>query len=542
MNDMSLKDVLENAVRNYGNNVAYSFFNKNKYVEISYSQFYTHVIKLGTYINNLHLKHKRVAIMGKNCYEWALSYMAVACGIGVVVPLDKELTPYEISTYIKKASVDCIIYSNDLEDKIFEATKYLKIKKIAFLNSSKNSLNVNRIIEKDYKPSDIQLYCETKIDPNALGALLFTSGTTKTPKIVMLSQNNIINDVILCINSFPVSSKDKFLSILPLHHMYECTAGFILPIYLGASVHYIQGLRYLKDELIKVNPSIILCVPRVIESFYEIIVKEIKKQKLDKLIKILMNLSNIFGKNNMKMRRMIFSKIHKNFGKNFRFFICGGAAMNIEIAKYMNKLGIVIFEGYGITECSPIVSCNNFEGNKLGSTGKPFSSLDVKINNPDENGIGEIFIKGSIVMLGYYKNHKLNKKVFKNGYFNTEDLGYIDEDGYLYIVGRTKNLILGADGENIFPEEIETLLSNYDIIREVVVSGKASKNSVNLIANIVINDDYVKNNNILKADIPNIIQKIIDETNKKLVYFKRVNSFNIMEHEFEKTSTLKIKR
>lgn len=541
MRSISIKEVLENTVKNYGNNIAYTYFNKNKFIEVRYYEFYNDIVKLGAYINSLKLKNKRIAIIGKNSYEWALSYMSVVCGGFVVVPFDKELTSYEISTYSKKANIDCIIYSNELEDKVLEGCKKTKIKKISFLQSDK-TISIPEILQKKFKSVDLENYCKTEIDPNDLTALLFTSGTTKTQKIVMLSQNNIMNDVIMCNNAFNLTEKDKFFSLLPLHHMYECTAGFLLPIYLGASVHYIRGFRYIKNELLTSNPTIILCVPRVIETFYNIITKEIRDKNLYKVVKFLMKITNAVFKNNYIIKKKIFGQIHKNFGKNFRFFICGGAPMNIEIAKYMNKLGFRIFEGYGITECSPIVSVNNFDYNKLGSTGKVFKGLKVKIVNPDNNGVGEIYVKGPTVMLGYYKNYKLNKKVFHNGYFNTEDLGYIDSEGYLYIVGRTKNLILGPNGENIFPEEIENLLLQNNIIKEVIVSGKTTRNNVNLCADIVVNSDYLKENNISKKDLPIIIQGIIDETNRKIVFFKRISSFNIMNHEFEKTSTLKIKR
>lgn len=541
MKNISIKEVFENTVKKSGNNIAYTYFNKNKLIEVRYSEFYNDVVKLGTYINHLKLKNKRIAIIGKNSYEWALSYMAVVCGGFIVVPFDKELTSYEISTYLKRANIDCIIYSNEIEDKVLEGCKKLKIKKISFFESDK-TISISEIIQKKFNSADLEEYCNIEIDPNELTALLFTSGTTKIPKIVMLSQNNIINDVIMCNNAFDLTEKDKFFSLLPLHHMYECTAGFLLPIYLGASVHYIRGFRYIKNELLLSNPTIILCVPRVIETFYDIITKEIRNKKLDKVVNFLITLTNTMFKNNYKIKKKIFTQIHKNFGKNFRFFICGGAPMNIEIAKYMSKLGFRIFEGYGITECSPIVSVNNFDFNKLGSTGKVFYGLKVKIINPDSNGVGEIYVKGPTVMLGYYKNYKLNKRVFKNGYFNTEDLGYIDDEGYLFIVGRTKNLILGPNGENIFPEEIENLLLQNNIIKEVIVSGKTTRNNINLSADIVVNNEYLKENNISKKDLPIIIQEIIDETNKKIVFFKRINSFNIMNHEFEKTSTLKIKR
>lgn len=537
----SIKDVFIRTVNLYPDNVAYSFYVNNKLVKVKYKEFYEDVLKLGIYINKLKLKNKRIAIIGKNCYQWAMSYVAIMCSGNVVVPLDKELTDFEISNNIKRADVDCIFYSNDLEEKVLLSLKDMKVKSIAFEESGK-SIWIGKILEKDISDRDRTDFIDIKCDPNKLAALLFTSGTTRTYKIVMLSQHNLLSDVLMCNKAFHLNSEDKFFSLLPLHHMYECTAGFLLPLFLGASVHYVSGFRHIKKELLVTNPTIILCVPRIIEIFYESIFKEIKNQKKTKLVNIIMKLTNIFGKYKFNIKKKVFSTVHESFGNKFRFFICGGAPMNIEIAKYMTNLGIRIFEGYGITECSPIVSVNTFENNRLGSTGKVFNGLDVKIENPDNDGIGEVLVKGPTVMLGYYRNYKLNKKVFKKNYFNTEDLGYIDSDGYLYIVGRTKNLILGPNGENIFPEEIESLLLQSEIIKEVVISGKNFKNNVQLIANIVVNDDYLRQNSVRKNEVVDYIQSIVNDVNNKVAFYKRINSFNIMDGEFEKTSTLKIKR
>lgn len=551
----NLKDMLESSVALYGDKAA--FLSKKKdhpdYFPITYKQYQSDVNAFGTALLSLGLKGGKIALIGENRYEWSTSYLAVVNGTATVVPLDKELPAHEIETLIKRSKADAIIYSGSVKEKIEPLT--LKPTTLRYLISmdadtdNGNILSYKALLEKGHRliKEGNRDFLDAAVDADIMNMLLFTSGTTDQAKAVMLSHRNICENLMNMCSMLYIDDKDIFLSILPIHHTYESTCGFLCQIYRGSTIAYCEGLRHIVKNLKESQCTMMLGVPLVFESMYRQIMNQAIKQKGKGKIKFALGLSNTLRKVKLDIRHMLFAQIHEGLGGHIRMFISGAAGIDPQIARGFRDLGISLVQGYGLTECAPILALNRDINYKDEAAGLPLPNLQVEIDQPDEEGIGEIKCKGSSVMLGYYEDPEATAKVLKDGWFYTGDSGFIDKDGFVHITGRKKNVIITGNGKNVFPEEIETLLNRSPYIKESLVYGKGESDGDTIVcAKLVpdhekINED-IENNAAPGKTAEEIIEKEVKRVNKELVSYKHIKNFTIQEEEFIKTTTKKIKR
>lgn len=547
----NLKQMLEESAKLYKDNTAYLVKNdKKEYINIMYPQVLDDMNALGTALIDLGLKGKRIAVIGENRYEWAISYLAVINGVGVIVPLDKQLPQNEIISCMERAEVDCVIYSGKLQetiDVIAEmedmASFYINMD---LENEDGKYLSLKKLINKgkELVKSGNSEYIDTKIDIDDMAELLFTSGTTAKSKAVMLSQKNIVYNLHQMCQMVHIKDDDVFLSMLPMHHVYECVCGFLVPLYRGAAVAYCEGLRYIQKNLEEAHVSVFLSVPLVFETLYKKIWEAIDKQGKTKLVKTMIKITNILDKVGIHLKRKIFKDIHNQLGGRARLYIAGAAGINPEVSKGFRDFGILAIQGYGLTECAPIVAVNKSNAYKDASVGLPLVGTELMVVNVNEDGVGEIITKGDHVMLGYYENEEATKENLKDGWFYTGDLGYQDDDGFVYITGRKKNVLITKNGKNVYPEEIEALLNDSDYIEESMVYLKPVKDDLVLSAEIRVNKEYIEENfkDISKEELKKIIWEEVKRIQQDLVIYKHIKEIHIRETEFEKTTTLKIKR
>ena len=542
---MNLKDMLYKTTLRNQNKVAFRLKdNEGKIVNKTYLDFRKDVEALGTKLIEMGLKDRRIAIMGKNSYEWSVSYLACVI-IGIVVPIDKESSDDNIKEFINKARADAIIADTKYLDRIEKIKINKKLIKIDMQNTLKYT-NFGYLIDdgKMLISNGNRDFIDTKINPDEMKILLFTSGTTGNSKGVMLSHNNICSNIISVAKIVKVDNSTSVLSILPLHHTYECTLGFLLVLYGGGNIAYIDGLKYITKNIQEYNPTFILCVPLLLENVYKKIIKTLKTSLPKKYTQ---NEDNIIQNIPFYLKPIIKRKIKKSLGGKIKTFIVGAAAIKPEIVESFFSLGIKVLQGYGLTECSPLVAGNNDTCYKAASCGMPIPDVEYKIDKPNEDGVGEIIARGPNIMLGYYENQEATNKVLINGWFHTGDLGYIDDEEFLYITGRSKNLILTKNGENIYPEEIESILNDSDLIEESLVIGTSNgKDDVQVKAKIFPNieaiKEYLGNKVPSKEDISKIMNDLIKKVNEKLPNFKHIKSYKIMDEDFERTTTNKVKR
>ncbi len=533
---------------------------KDPYKIITYKEFKEDIWALGTaLISKLNLKDKRVIIVGETQYGWYVSYMALLCGGIMAIPTDRELPLNEFENIIKRSKANAIIYSSkkagdikDIKEKIPEIEYFIEMKEDKPLEGKDVGLQYliqegKKIIESGSKTFD-----EIEIDPEEFKILFFTSGTTANAKGVMLNNRNLaenINAVTAYVKIYPT---DRLFSVLPLHHCYESTIGFLYPLSQGASVAICEGLRYIVPNLQESHPTAILTVPLLVESLYKKINEKIVKNKKDKLIKTMISVTNALKQSGIDIKRKVFKEIYDNLGGKLRIIVSAAAPIDKQVGEWLEGIGITFLQGYGLTETAPISALTPEYKTCVGSVGKAIVKADIKIDNPNENGEGEILIKSPTLMMGYYENEEETKKAIdSDGYFNSGDIGYIDEEGYIFITGRSKNVIVTQNGKNIYPEEIEMLLDKVDEIKESMVYGqKPEKNSKKEAKELIITarviPDYEKIEEIYgkkdKDEIYDIIWKKIKEVNEKLESFKAVKKLEIKTGEFEKSSTMKIKR
>lgn len=550
-----LKDMLYSSVEIYGDKAA--FLSKPKgsseYVPISYNQYKSDVNAMGTAFIDLGLKNQRIALIGENRYEWSISYLSTVNGTGVVVPLDKELPANEIELLLERSGAIAIIYSESIKDKIEPlAPKATSLQYFISMDKEEDEgkfLSFHRLLQKGHEllKEGNREFVDAQIDVEAMNMLLFTSGTTDTAKAVMLSHKNIAENLMGMCSMLYIDEKDIFLSILPIHHTYECTCGFLCQLYRGCTIAYCEGLRHIVKNLKESKTTIMLGVPLVFESMYRQIMHQAVKAKGEKKIRFAIKLSNSLRKIGIDIRAKLFKQIHEGLGGHMRLFISGAAAIDPQIAKGFRELGISLVQGYGLTECSPIVALNRDKFYKDEAAGLPMPNLQLEIDNPDEDGIGEIKCTGPSVMLGYYENPEATAEVIKDGWFYTGDSGFIDEDGFVHITGRKKNVIITGNGKNVFPEEIETLLNRSLYIKESLVYGKGQSDGDTVIcAKIVPDIDKIKEdkeqNQIKDEPVEKIIENEVKNINRAMTNYKHVKEITLQEEEFIKTTTKKIKR
>ena len=535
---------------------------KEPYKEFTYKDFGDDVLALGTaMIKLLNLKDKRIIIIGETQYDWYISYMATLCGVGIAVPVDRELPVNELENVVKRSRASAIIYSEKKADDIKkikelvpEVEYYIEMKKDNELDGK--DVGIKYLIDNGKRIilSGDNSFENIEIDPEEFKVLLFTSGTTSNSKGVMLCNKNLaenINAVNAYVKLYPT---DRLFSVLPLHHTYESTIGFLLPIAQGCSVAVCEGLRYIVPNLQEAKPTAVLTVPLLVESIYKKINETIKKSHKEKLVNSMIHITNGLKAVGIELKKKVFKEIYDNLGGNIRIIVSAAAPIDKKVGNWLEDIGIMFLQGYGLTETAPIAALTPEYKPMVGSAGKAIVQAEIKVDNPNENGEGEIMIKSPTLMLGYYEDEKATKEAIEpDGFFHSGDVGYIDNEGYIYITGRSKNVIVTQNGKNIYPEEIEMLLEKIPEIKEVMVYGKSPegndekrKDEKELIitARVIVDKEKVQelHGDISDKEIYDIIWEQIKQVNKKLTSYKAVKALEFKEGEFEKTSTMKIKR
>lgn len=542
-----LKDMLEKTANKNGKKIAFKLKDNNgKIIKKTYIEFKNDVESLATKLIDLGLKNERIAVMGKNSYKWAISYLASTI-VGVVVPIDKEASKENIKDFLNTSNSKAIIADDKYLNEIFEFKDRLKNETLLIdMQNTSKYMNIADLIKEGQELilDGNEEYKNITINPDEMKILLFTSGTTGNSKAVMLSHKNICSNIVSIASIVKVDNLTSVLSILPLHHTYECTIGYLLVIYGGGKISYCEGLRYITKNIQEFKPTFILCVPLLLENVYKKVTKTLKTSLPEKYTK---DESKMIDNLPFYLKAIVKRKVKKSLGGNIKTFIVGAAAIKPELVEAFFKLGIKVLQGYGLTECSPLVAGNNDFYYKAASCGMPIPNVEYKIDNPNDEGIGEIIVKGPNVMLGYYENKEATDKVLKEGWFHTGDLGYIDEERFLYISGRSKNMILTKNGENIYPEEIENILNDNELIEESLVIGASNgKDDVQVKAKIFPNIDAIKEylgkKFPTKEEISKTLNEVVKKANEKLPNFKHIKSFKIMDEDFERTTTNKVKR
>ena len=543
----SIKEMLDLAVKEAGDKIAFQYKDENdKIVEVTYKQFVTDTEELGTALANINMQDKHIAMIGENSYKWLTVYLTVLKSTGVFVPVDKELTVKEIINVLRHSESEVLFYSERYEKWIEEIKQELPNIKF-FIGLDRKEDNENILSYTKFKENGKKLleqgskiYTDLKDDENNLKLLIYTSGTTGTPKGVMLTEHNLISVAYYGLQVAEI--KTKCLSVLPYHHTYEAVAGILVALHKHACICINDSLKNVLKNLQLYKPDYIYLVPAFTEIFYKNIWNNAQKTGKDKALKIMIPISNALRKIGIDLRGVFFKSIHEAFGGNLKEIVCGGAPIRPKIGKFFNDIGITLFNGYGISECSPLVSVNRLHFNDSSTVGVVLPCCEIKFENVNSDGDGEICVKGDIVMKGYYKDQEKTDRVLKDGWFNTEDYGHINKKGQLVINGRKKNLIVLDNGKNVYPEEIENYILGIPYVQEVVVRGKknAIGQEVALVAEVFLNKEKIEELNI--ENVKETIKADVSEACKELPIYKHISDIEIREKEFEKTTTNKIKR
>ena len=528
---------------------------KEPFTEITYKEFKDDVIALGTALTKKYnLKDERIIIIGENTYHWYVSYMAAVCGAGIAVPIDKELPINEIENVIKRAKASVVIYSTKKKENIKKVEDKLPFVKYFMQMNSDDKLTgrnigLNTVIEEGKKivNKGDNSYIDIKIDPEEFKVLIFTSGTTSQAKGVMICNRNLAENVNAVNPYVHLDENDRFFSVLPLHHCYECSIGFLLPMAVGASIVVCQGLKYIVNNMKETNPTALLAVPLLIESLYKKINKSIEKGGKAGLVNSMIHVTNALKAVGIDIKKKVFSEIYENLGGKLNFIVSAAAPIDPKAGKWVQDIGINFLQGYGLTETSPIAALTPDYEPKLGSAGKALVCSKLKIKNPNEKGEGEVLIKSSTLMLGYYENEEATKEAIQDGWFNSGDIGYLDKDGFLFITGRSKNVIVTQNGKNIYPEEIEIMLGKIPEIKECMVYGKEieGEKELTITARVIPNYEEIEElhgKDLTEEQIHDIIWEEIKKVNRTLTSYKAIKKLEIKKGDFEKTTTMKIKR
>ena len=551
----NIKEILYNSVEKYGEHTAFIIKhkeNENKvtYENITYKKLLEDVNSLGTKLFDLGYQDKRIAIVGRNSYEWALAHLANQLGGIVSVPLDKELQLDELESSLERSKADIVVFDEKYIENIEEIKRRnnTNLKEYISMRSLENYKDIHTLINEGKKLIEAgnRKFLDKKIDSNKMSILLFTSGTTSKSKAVMLSQKNIASNVYAMQLVERFYETDVNLAFLPFHHIFGSTAMIVMLAY-GITTAFPDGLRYVAQNLKEYKVSVFVGVPLLVEAIYKKIEKGIEEQGKTKLVKVAKAVSNFLLKFGIDIRRRLFKDIINELGGHMRFVISGGAPLDKKVAKGFNELGVSLVQGYGLTETAPVIAAENDRKVRYGSIGVPMDNVEVEFENKDENGIGELKVKGPNVMLGYYENEEATNEVLKDGWFYTGDLGYMDKDGYIFITGRKKDMIVLKNGKKVFPEELEILVNRLDEVAECMVFGmpdKKDKNDIKLSVKIVYNKEYVKEKypNMEQEELRKIIWEKIKEINKTFPPYKYIKNMILTDKELIKTTTQKIKR
>lgn len=555
-NFKNYKEMLQQSVELYGDSPAFRVKNSiGQIYDVSYNQYKADIDALGTALLELGLKDCRICVAGANSYKWCTSYYSIVSGVGVVVPTDKELPFDDIKSIIETSESSAIIFDKKFGEKILSERKNLPENLIYISMDLREDedgvLSYNSLLRRGYELVELgdRKFTDAEVFGNKLTVLLFTSGTTGMSKAVMLSAENICSDIMSIMGIVKINKGERILSVLPIHHTYECTVTFLCCIYGGVTICFCDGLRYMMKNFEEYKPNILIVVPLILENFYKRINKAIEKERGAKAkIALGSAISKMTKAFHYDSSDRFFGEIKKAFGGEIRLIISGAAGIDPKILRDMNKFGITTFQGYGMTECSPIVICNSDKESKPESIGRAIPNVEAKINNPDENGVGEICIKGPMVMLGYYKNDEATAQSFDlDGWYHTGDLGTVDNDGYYYICGRCKSVIVTANGKNVYPEELEALLMKDKRIKEAFVLGQDDERGKTMVYAKILPDkkEIMKlygNRNVNENEVSKCVADAVKEINNSVVSYKKIKQYEIVEKEFKKTTTAKIKR
>ncbi len=547
-----LKDMLNKTEKLYANRPAYKIkIEEGKYQVYTHKEVRDMINALGTSLINLGLKGKRIAVIGENRYEWEIAYLSIVCGTGIVVPLDKSLPANELELLIERSDIEAIFYTKKYSEIIqnIRLSEKNKLKHLISMDNDENGEGIysqKELIREGKKliEEGNNEFLNAKINPKEMEIMLFTSGTTSKSKVVALSHENICTNLMDIGSVLDVNQEDVFLSILPIHHVFECTVGFLFSLYKGAETVFCDGLRHIVENLNEYHVTVMACVPGIYERIFMMIRKKLEKQgKLEEILKNEEKYKNC----SMKERKEAFEEIHDMLGGKIKLFISGAASLDNTIEERYRLLGINLVQGYGLTETSPVVAIGTNKNYRLGSIGKTVPSVEAKLVDVNEEGIGELVVRGPSIMLGYYENEEANKESLKEGWFYTGDLAKIDEEGYIFICGRKKSVIVLKNGKNIFPEELENLVNKIEGVKEAFIFGKAQsddKNNIKINVKIVFDRDVIKD--VYKVekneDIYTVLAKKIKEINQTMPSYKAIRGIMLTEEPLIRTTTNKIKR
>lgn len=550
----NIKELIYNAVQKYNEKTAFVIKHKKdkevSYENISYTRLLKEINYLGTKFYDLGYQNKRVAIVGRNRYEGVITHLANLLGGIVSIPLDKELQVDELESCLVRSKADILVFDEKYKENIEEIQKRgnTKIENYICMSKQEEYVSISELKEqgKELLGAGNQEYVDAKIDNYKMNILLFTSGTTSKSKAVMLSQNNIASNVYSMQLVEDIRKEDVNIAFLPFHHIFGSTCMVVM-LAFGVTTVFPDGLRYIAQNLKEYKVSVFVGVPLLVEAIYKRIEKEIEKQGKTKIVNIAKKISNILLKFRIDIRKKLFKQILDELGGHLRFVISGGAPLDKKVAKGFNELGINVVQGYGLTETSPVIAAENCKKMKYGSIGFPMENVELELDNPDEQGVGEIRVKGPNVMLGYYENEEATKEVLKDGWFFTGDLAYFDKEGYLFLAGRKKDMIVLKNGKKVFPDELETLVNRIEEVKECLVYSmpdNKDKNDIKLSVKVVYDKEIVdeKYQNITPEELENVIWKKIKEINKTFPPYKYIKNMILTDKELIKTTTQKVKR
>ena len=549
----SIQDMVLRSARVYGEKIALEDLKETPIPKLTYSGLLRHALKFGTALRRLGLKEgAHIAVIGENRVQWGLSYLTCMVFNYVVCPIDRNLPTNDVLNILHESDSVAVIYSDTFEPVLAESRSAMKkLKYYINMDIPAKRARSHSMLELIEKSPGCDINALPRINPVALAEIIFTSGSLGRAKGVMLSQGNLAANLMGMVRMVMVHSSDRFLSVLPTHHSYECTCGMLCPLYTGASVHYARSLKTVVEDLQASRATMLLGVPLLYDKMFKRIYKAIQEKRLTALaigplIKAT-DLLQTFGWKDSK--RVVFKEIHERFGGHIRLFIAGGAAPDPLVAKGLRDFGFNFIQGYGLTETAPILTLNHLKHFKDDAAGMPLPGVTLRIHNPDEKGVGEIWAKGANTMLGYYKNEQATRDTFEDDWFKTGDLGYRDEDGFLHIAGRKKNVIISKRGENVYPEELEDLINRSPFIMESMVYGEKDQKHGEVIAAQIVPDaeafielSETKNVPITNDLMLDVVSKEIAKVNSQVPPYKTIVRFHIRDREFEKTTTQKVKR
>ena len=548
----NLKDMLNKTRELYGDRPGYKIkLEEGKYQVYTHNEIRDMIDYLGTALINLGLKNKRIAVIGENRYEWELAYLSVVCGTGTVVPLDKSLPANELEELVERSEVEAIFYSKKYEE-IVEKIKYSEKNKLKHLTSMDSDIHKEGIYSqkeliekgKEFVEAGDRSFIDAKINPEEMSIMLFTSGTTSKSKVVALSHKNMVSNVMDFASVLDIDSSDRILSFLPLHHVFECTVGMLYSLYIGAQRSFCEGIRHIVENLNEYQITFASFVPAIYESMHKTIIKNLEKEGKLEAVRKLMEANK---DKTMAEKKEIFKDIHNVFGGQIKLFVSGAAALEKEVEEDFRAWGVNLCQGYGLTETSPVIGVETNENFRVGSIGKPLPHIQAKIEDANEEGMGELVVKGPNVMLGYYNDEEATKEVLEDGWFRTGDLAKIDEDGYIFICGRKKSVIVLKNGKNIFPEEMEALVNKIEGVKESFIFGKQQsddKDDIKINVKIIFDREIMQEAYKVTTDdeIYKVLAEKVKEVNQIMPKYKAIRGILISEEPLLKTTTSKIKR